>query len=210
MKKLIIAMAAALAIVTVALIASGAEEEQKEAQSMVIETTAKAVEVKEDTPEVVAEPTVTTPEPTPEPTPEVDDVPNLEQSQAEEIYEEPYEEIYEEPYEESCSCFDEDTPTGDEHDLVYIGEWTATGYCPCEVCNGGYSGTASGAPLTPYWTVACNSLPMGSILVIDGQQYQVQDTGWSPYGDQWLDICFGSHEEAYAWGVRTVSVYMWQ
>lgn len=31
----------------------------------------------------------------------------------------------------------------------YLGRFRISHYCPCSICNGGYSGTASGAPLTP-------------------------------------------------------------
>lgn len=91
---------------------------------------------------------------------------------------------------------------------TYIGEWTVTAYCPCAQCNGGYTGTASGAPLTPYWTAASNSLPFGTQLLIGDSVYCVEDTGYSPYGDNWIDILFATHDEALAWGVRTVSVYI--
>lgn len=95
-----------------------------------------------------------------------------------------------------------------ENECRYIGDWTVTAYCPCSACNGGYTGTASGAPLTPYRTAASNSLPFGTRVLIGDSVWCIEDTGYSPYGDAWIDILLPTHEEALAWGVRTVSVYI--
>ena len=55
--------------------------------------------------------------------------------------------------------------------------------------------------------MACNELPIGTRLLIDGNVYIVEDTGSTPY-DQWLDIYFDSHEDALAFGVRVKEVYI--
>lgn len=98
----------------------------------------------------------------------------------------------------------------DGQNLTYLGTWTATAYCACEICTGIYSSgyTASGTLATEGRTVACNSLPFGTQLMIDGHIYTVEDTGWSPYGDAWLDFFFDSHDSALAFGVREVEVYL--
>ena len=44
--------------------------------------------------------------------------------------------------------------------------------------------------------------------MIDGCVYTVEDTGWSPYGDNWIDIFFDSHDTALAWGVQEKDVYI--
>lgn len=95
-------------------------------------------------------------------------------------------------------------------DLIYLGAWTATAYCACEICCGAYSSgyTASGTWATEGRTIACNALPMGTQVLIDGNTYIVEDTGWSPYGDAWVDIFFASHDAALAYGMRTVDVYL--
>lgn len=134
--------------------------------------------------------------------------------------------LYEEP-----ECFDEDTRaveegegTGEElvgttdsitdegegENLTYLGQFTATAYCSCEICCGEYASgyTASGTLATEGRTVACNSLPFGTQLMIDGVIYTVEDTGYSPYGEAWLDIFFDSHESALAFGLREVEVYL--
>ena len=104
----------------------------------------------------------------------------------------------------------EPEPVVEEPQMEYLGDWTATGYCPAECCCGSWAwgATASGVMPTANHTVACNSLPFGTQLMIDGIVYTVEDTGWSPYGDAWVDIFFDTHSEALAWGERIVSVYL--
>ena len=88
----------------------------------------------------------------------------------------------------------------------YVGEYLITYYCPCSTCNGGWSGTASGAPLTPGYTVACPDFSFGTTILIDGVGYRcVQDLG---VGSGQIDVCVGSHEEAYALGMHYSSVYI--
>ena len=93
--------------------------------------------------------------------------------------------------------------------LTYLGAWTATAYCSCIACTSdGNGSTASGTIATAGRTVACNALPMGSRVLINGQEFIVEDTGWTPYGDAWVDIYFDSHDDALAFGVQTVDVYL--
>ena len=102
-------------------------------------------------------------------------------------------------------------PTEDySENLTYLGEFTATAYCACPICCGEYSSgyTASGTLATEGRTIACNSLPFGTQVMIEGHTYVVEDTGWSPYGENWLDIFFASHDAALAYGMRTVDVYL--
>lgn len=93
--------------------------------------------------------------------------------------------------------------------LTYLGDWTITGYCPGACCCGEYASgyTASGTLATAGRTIACNSLPFGTRLMIDGVVYTVEDTGYSPY-EPWADIFFDTHEEALAWGLQTKEVYL--
>lgn len=59
-----------------------------------------------------------------------------------------------------------------------------THYCACEICCGNDAGiTASGIPVhngmeNPYY-VACNWLPLGSVIEVDGVTYTVTDRGGS-------------------------------
>lgn len=95
-------------------------------------------------------------------------------------------------------------------EVTYLGQFTATAYCPGSCCCGEYASgyTASGTLAEEGRTIACNSLPFGTQVLIDGHVYTVEDTGWSPYGENWLDIFFNSHEAALAYGCRTVDVYL--
>lgn len=94
-------------------------------------------------------------------------------------------------------------------EMTYLGAWTATAYCSCEACTTDGNGyTASGTLATEGRTIACNALPMGTEVLIDGHTYVVEDTGYTPFGDAWVDIYFDSHDAALAFGVRTVDVYL--
>lgn len=91
--------------------------------------------------------------------------------------------------------------------LTYLGEWTTTAYCSCEICCGQWATgcTASGVLATPNHTVACGILPFGTQIVIDDVIYTVEDTG---VDGAWIDIYFDSHEQALAYGMQTKSVYL--
>ena len=104
-----------------------------------------------------------------------------------------------------------EVPEGDyQQEVIYLGQFTATAYCACPICCGEYSSgyTASGTLAEEGRTIACNSLPFGTQVMINGNTYVVEDTGWSPYGESWVDIFFASHDAALAYGMRTVDVYL--
>lgn len=93
--------------------------------------------------------------------------------------------------------------------VTYLGTWTATAYCSCVECTTDGNGiTASGTVATEGRTIACNALPIGTEVLIDGHTYVIEDTGYTPYGDEWVDIYFSDHEAALEWGVRLVDVYI--
>ena len=110
--------------------------------------------------------------------------------------------IYDTGYIENCS------DTGSVY--TYLGDWCCTAYCSCPICCGEYSSgyTASGTLATAYHTAASNILPFGAQIEIEGIVYTIEDTGYSPYGDEWIDIYFDSHEEALAFGIRYLPVYL--
>ena len=150
-------------------------------------------------------------------TPAADDQLEAETVEAEPIQEPAYTSrlyvrIDPEPEEPVDACFEEPAETGEYHEDVpaadtgtYLGEWTITFYCPCSICNGSYTGTASGAPLTPWHTAACGSLPFGTRVYVEGiGEFTVEDTGVS---GEWLDLCVESHDQALALGMRTAAVY---
>ena len=89
---------------------------------------------------------------------------------------------------------------------TYLGKFRVTGYCACSICCGDWAGgtTASGTTPTPGRTVAMGGVPFGTKLMINGQIYTVEDRG-TAYGH--VDMFFGSHSEALAFGSQYVDVY---
>ena len=91
---------------------------------------------------------------------------------------------------------------------ISIGTYKLTAYCSCEKCCGKwskYNKTASGTTPEQGRTVACNSLTFGTRLLIDGEEYIVEDTG--NMNDNIIDIYFYSHEEALQFGVQSAEVF---
>lgn len=90
----------------------------------------------------------------------------------------------------------------------YIGECRVTAYCPCELCCGKWADgrTASGLPAGP-GVVAVDSeiVPLGSTVIIDGQQYLAADTGVTGLH---VDICMAGHAAAEAFGVQNMDVWV--
>lgn len=95
--------------------------------------------------------------------------------------------------------------TANEGGWQYFGVCTITHYCPCSICNGKWTGTASGAPLTPYRTAACGVLPFGTEVMVNGQIYVVEDTG---VNGMWIDLCVSSHDEALQRGMYHSEVWI--
>lgn len=87
-----------------------------------------------------------------------------------------------------------DIPTDvDKSNMTYYGNIHITGYDPlCDHCCGKHDGiTASGNPATYYKTVACNSLPFGTEIYIEGYGFfTVEDRGGKNLG---IDIACESH-----------------
>lgn len=86
------------------------------------------------------------------------------------------------------------------------GNCRITFYCHCAACNGrAGANCASGVQPTVNHTVANGSLPFGTRLMIDGQEYVVEDRG---VGDFEIDIFVASHEEALQRGLYYTDVYI--
>ena len=90
----------------------------------------------------------------------------------------------------------------------YLGEFTLTAYCPCELCCGQWADglTATGLPASQ-GVVAVDPavIPLGSTVILDGQRYLAADTGVT---GQAVDLCMEEHEAAQAFGVRTAEVWV--
>lgn len=93
-----------------------------------------------------------------------------------------------------------------EPDKSYFGNCRVTFYCPCSQCCGSWgNATASGAMPQANHTVACGDLPFGTRLMIDGQEYVVEDRG---VGAQQIDIFVNSHQEALDRGLYYTDVWI--
>ena len=112
-------------------------------------------------------------------------------------------------------------PAEPEPALESLGEYKITHYCSCPVCCGVWAEnrpvdengqeivyTASGARAEAGRTIAVDPdvIPLGSAVIINGQEYIAQDTGGAIQGQR-IDIYCGSHEEALQLGVITAEVY---
>lgn len=93
------------------------------------------------------------------------------------------------------------------NNLIYLGKYKLTYYCSCVKCCGKSDGiTASGKKVQEGLTVACNSLPLGTKISIEGHIYEVQDRGGMK--SNVIDIYVNSHQKALNLGVkRNVDVY---
>ena len=89
---------------------------------------------------------------------------------------------------------------------VYYGRCWITHYCACERCCGKSDGiTASGAYVCEGWTVACNWLPFGTLVSINGNTYCVQDRGGP---DVEFDIYIADHQRALELGAYWADVWL--
>lgn len=101
----------------------------------------------------------------------------------------------------------------------YIGTFTVTAYCSCEICCGEYALNrpngivygAAGVELQEGVSVA-SPLPLGTELFIDGQKYINHDrtAKWieKKYDGMIIDKYFENHEDAKAFGKQIAEVYL--
>lgn len=203
------------AIVILGMILAGCMADDRPKETVVFE---KPVEVIETPAEIVSEYPLITTEDLKEPVEEEaldkgeqeaeppeeeteEPLPEPEEEQVEEpIAEEPAEEIIEEEIEEGIEMVDAEE---EEAGMIYLGAFDLTAYCwtgyPC--ANGNY-------PATEY-TVACNSLPLGTTVYIEGIGYRVvEDRGAEWHADNWMDLYLGDEASCWEWGVRTRDVWV--
>ena len=92
--------------------------------------------------------------------------------------------------------------------LIYLGLWQSTGYCPNSCCCGEWASgyTASGTLATEGVTCACGMFDFGTVLYIEGYGYRVvEDRGVE---GEFVDIFYSTHEQASAHGLQYVNVYL--
>lgn len=90
-------------------------------------------------------------------------------------------------------------------------EVTATAYCPCAKCCGptAVGMTSTGVPAARgVIAVDPRIIPLGTRVYVDGYGEAVAaDVGSAIKGHK-IDVCFDTHEEALAWGVKKTKVYI--
>lgn len=91
----------------------------------------------------------------------------------------------------------------------YLGTFTVTHYCPCVKCCGKDDGiTYTGTQATEGRTIAVDPevIPLGSVVIMDGQEYIAEDIGGAIKGNR-IDRFMYNHLEALIAGVVQVEVY---
>lgn len=109
-------------------------------------------------------------------------------------------------YEDGAEAEDTGAVEGGE-EWFYYGNCRITFYDDCaECCGVAGNTTASGVYPTPQHTVATGGdLPFGTVLLIDGQEYVVEDRGVDAYE---VDIFVATHDEALARGLYYADVFI--
>ena len=94
--------------------------------------------------------------------------------------------------------------------MIPLGAFRVSRYCPCSICNGGYTGTAIGTSVTPGRTIAVdpNVIPLGSTVYIEGIGYRVAEDVGGAITSNRIDLAVSSHSEAYAQGISYNNVYL--
>lgn len=98
-----------------------------------------------------------------------------------------------------------------ETELQSLGTFRLTAYCACAECCGQWADgiTYTGTEATPDRTVAVDPtvIPLGSTVLIDGQEYVAEDIGGAIKGAR-IDIFFPTHQAALQFGVQYAEVDM--
>lgn len=97
---------------------------------------------------------------------------------------------------------------------VSLGTFTLTAYCNCTKCCGKwakYHQTALGTRPQKNHTIAVdpNVIPLGTTVVINGNEYVAEDTGSGVDGNH-IDIFFESHQEALNFGKQKAEVFRYE
>lgn len=93
---------------------------------------------------------------------------------------------------------------------ISAGVFKVTHYCDCEHCQGEYIGTtATGTAPKAGRTIAVDpdTIPLGSVVKINGQEYVAEDTGGAIKGNR-VDIFVADHSEAMAKGIKEEVIYL--
>lgn len=109
-----------------------------------------------------------------------------------------------------------------EYIYTSLGEYRLTAYCACEKCCGTWATnrpldedgnpivyTANQSIAKQGVTIAADTSvhPFGTVLLIDGHEYTVQDRGGAIKGNR-IDIFFDNHHEALEFGVQYKEIFI--
>lgn len=98
----------------------------------------------------------------------------------------------------------------EQEEPEYLGIFTVTHYCPCEICCGKTDGiTFTGTQATEGRTIAVDPdvIPLGSTVVIDGKEYIAEDIGGAIKGLR-IDKYMDNHQEALNAGIVQAEVWI--
>lgn len=98
----------------------------------------------------------------------------------------------------------------EQEEPEYLGIFTVTHYCPCEICCGKTDGiTFTGTQATEGRTIAVDPdvIPLGSTVVIDGKEYIAEDIGGAIKGLR-IDKYMDNHQEALDAGIVQAEVWI--
>ena len=94
--------------------------------------------------------------------------------------------------------------------LVSLGTFRATAYCPCLQCCGKTDGiTATGTQAAEGRTIAVDPdvIPYGTAVYIDGVEYVAEDCGGA-IKENCIDVFFYDHADALEFGVQMKELYI--
>lgn len=124
---------------------------------------------------------------------------------------EPLVEVLEAPEVAEAASYQQVTSKLIEPELVSLGEFKITHYCPCPKCCGEWADgiTYTGTQATEGRTIAVDPsvIPLGSVVVIDGQEYIAEDIGGAIQGNR-IDVYMDSHQAALEAGVKYSEIYI--
>lgn len=98
--------------------------------------------------------------------------------------------------------------TGSKKELVDMGTFKVTAYCPCEKCSEGFDHqTATQTRCVEGRTAAVDPsvISYGTKLLIDGHEYIAEDCGADIKGDR-IDIFMENHGDTVDFGVQEMEV----
>lgn len=107
-----------------------------------------------------------------------------------------------------------------EPELISLGEFKLTAYCSCSECCDEWANNrpvdeygnevvigGSGEVLKAGYSVAVDTsvIPYGTVLLINGQEYEAMDCGGAIKGNR-IDVYFSDHSDALEFGVQYADV----